>query len=63
MAKDGEDGSKTGTVAERLQVRPASLSPARQNLIEKGIIYMPERGRVAFTVPNMASFIQRQFND
>lgn len=63
MAKDGEDGSKTSTVAERLQVKPASLSPARQNLIEKGIIYMPERGRVAFTVPNMATFIQRQFND
>lgn len=62
-AKDGEDGSGTSTVAERLQVKPASLSPARQNLIEKGIIYMPERGRVAFTVPNMASFIQRQYND
>lgn len=63
MAKDGEDGSKTSAVADRLQVKPASLSPARQNLIEKGIIYMPERGRVAFTVPNMASFIQRQYND
>ena len=63
MAQDGEDGSKTSALAERLSVKPASLSPARQNLIDKGIIFMPERGRVAFTVPNMASFIQRQFTD
>ncbi|WP_136709032.1 AAA family ATPase [Agromyces sp. H66] len=63
MARDGEDGSRTSELAERLKVKPASLSPARQNLISKGIIFMPERGRVAFTVPNMAAFIQRQFAD
>jgi len=63
MAVDGDDGARTGEIASRLDVKPASLSPVRQNLIDKGIIYMPERGRVAFTVPNMAAFIKRQFQD
>lgn len=63
MATDGDTGSRTAELAARLLVKPASLSPARQNLIDKGIIYMPERGRVAFTVPNMAAFISRQFQD
>jgi hypothetical protein len=63
MAIDGDNGTRTAELATRLDVKPASLSPARQNLIDKGIIYMPERGRVAFTVPNMAAFIQRQFQD
>ncbi|RDV44912.1 ATP-binding protein [Leifsonia sp. ku-ls] len=60
MAMDGDAGSRTGELALRLDAKPAALSPARQSLINKGIIYMPERGRVAFTVPNMAAFIQRQ---
>ncbi|WP_426625727.1 ATP-binding protein [Leifsonia sp. McL0607] len=60
MAPDGDSGSRTAEIALRLDVKPARLSPSRQNLIDKGIIYMPERGRVAFTVPNMAAFIQRQ---
>lgn len=61
MAGDGDHGSRTSEIADRMNVKPASLSPARQNLIDKGIIYMPERGRVAFTVPNMAAFIRRQY--
>lgn len=60
MSVDGDRGTRTSDVAERLTTRPTSLSPARQSLIDKGIIYMPERGRVSFTVPNMAAFIQRQ---
>lgn len=63
MAADSDEGTRTSEIAARLEVKPASLSPARQNLIDKGIIYMPERGRVAFTVPHMAAFIQRQYQD
>ncbi|MGD8194072.1 ATP-binding protein [Herbiconiux sp. P18] len=61
MAADGDVGSRTATVAERLVLPATSLSPARQSLIDKGVIYMPERGRVAFTVPGMAAFIHRQY--
>jgi hypothetical protein len=60
MAEDGDEGSSTATIAERLGLKPSSLTPARGKLIEKGIIYAPERGRVAFTVPGMAGYIHRQ---
>lgn len=60
MAVDGDSGSSTAEIASRLAVKPSSLTPARGKLIEKGIIYAPERGRVAFTVPGMAGFIERQ---
>ncbi len=60
MAADGDDGSQSGEVAKRLQRKPSSLGPTRANLIAKGLIYAPEHGRIAFTVPGMASFINRQ---
>lgn len=60
MAADGDPGSGSGEVAARLDRRPASLGPVRANLIAKGLIYAPEHGVVAFTVPGMAAFIQRQ---
>jgi hypothetical protein len=40
----------------------ASFGPARASLISKGLIFAPEHGIVAFTVPGMADFIQRQPN-
>jgi hypothetical protein len=51
---------RTSEIAERMGAKPTSLSPARQSLIQKGIIYAPERGLVSFTVPNMAQFVLRQ---
>jgi hypothetical protein len=63
MASDGDQGSRTAAVADRLMLPATSLSPARQSLIDKGVIYMPERGRVAFTVPGMSGFIHRQYAD
>jgi hypothetical protein len=38
----------------------ASAGPVRQTLIEKGLIYSPERGLVAFTVPHFAEFMRRK---
>jgi hypothetical protein len=60
MAVDGDAGSSTGAVAERLGKRATSLGPTRASLIAKGLIYAPEHGMVAYTVPGMAAFIQRQ---
>ena len=60
MAQDGEQACSTRTVAERLQSSHQSLGPARAGLIAKGLIYAPEHGLVAFTVPGMAEFILRQ---
>lgn len=60
MAQDEDDGSGSGEIAARLSRKPASLGPVRANLIAKGLIYAPDHGVVAFTVPGMASFITRQ---
>lgn len=60
MAADGDGGSSSGTVAERLGKKITSLGPTRAALIAKGLVYAPEHGVVAFTVPGMAAFISRQ---
>ena len=60
MAFDGDAGSSSGDVAARLGRGVTSFGPARASLISKGLIFAPEHGVVAFTVPGMADFIQRQ---
>lgn len=40
--------------------RVSDLSVARNELIKKGLVYAPERGLLAFTVPGMSDFIRRQ---
>lgn len=60
MAQDGDKWSSTTTVSERMNTTLTGVSSLRQRLIDKGIIYAPEKGRVAFTVPGMSSFIDRE---
>lgn len=60
MASDGDAGSSSGEVAARLGPAPTASAPPRASLISKGLIYAPEHGVVAFTVPGMADFIRRQ---
>lgn len=62
MAIDGDQGSNTGTVATRMGKKVGALGMARGNLIAKGLVYAPEHGKVAFTVPRMADFITRQID-
>jgi hypothetical protein len=50
----------TAQVASTLSRRPASLSPARDSLIKKGLIYSGERGTVAFTVPHFGRYLRGQ---
>lgn len=63
MAKDGDEPSNTGAVALRMGMKVTSLGPTRAQLISKGLIYSPEYGQVAFTVPGMAAFIERQHHE
>lgn len=60
MAEDGDEGSASSDVATRLGRTVGSVSPTRNGLIAKGLVYAPEHGVVAFTVPGMAAFIDRQ---
>jgi hypothetical protein len=58
---DTEDEAvPTAEVARTLERRPASLSPARDALIKKGLIYSGERGTVAFTVPHFGRYLRTQ---
>ncbi|GAB7041295.1 ATP-binding protein [Catenuloplanes niger JCM 9533] len=58
---DGLDGAvPTSDIARSLGRRPASLSPARDALIKKGLIYSGERGTVAFTVPHFGRYLRTQ---
>lgn len=40
--------------------RVSDLSVARNEAIKKGLVYAPERGQLAFTVPGMHTFIAQQ---
>jgi DNA polymerase III delta prime subunit len=48
----------TSDVAAHLERRPQSLSPARDALLKKGLIYSGERGRIAFTVPHFGRYLR-----
>lgn len=60
MAIDDDENSSSGEVAHRLGKKITALGPTRANLINKGLVYAPEYGQIAFTVPRMADFINRQ---
>jgi len=60
MAQLGDDPVPTAQVAEELGVKPSSVSPARDGLIKKGLIYSSERGLIAFTVPHFGRFLRTQ---
>ncbi len=50
----------TADIAKLLSRRPQSLSPARDGLIKKGLVFSGERGTVAFTVPHFGKFLRNQ---
>jgi hypothetical protein len=50
----------TADVAGVLGKKPQSLSPARDSLLKKGLIYSGERGRIAFTVPHFGRYLRAQ---
>jgi hypothetical protein len=54
----GDGPVSTADLARHLGRRPQSLSPARDGLIKKGLVYSGERGRVAFTVPHFGQFLR-----
>ena len=58
MAAIGDEPVPTSNVAEELARKPSSLSPARDGLIKKGLIYSSERGLIAFTVPHFGKFLR-----
>jgi len=54
----GEEPVGTAEVAAHLNRKPQSLSPARDSLMKKGLVYSGERGKVSFTVPHFGRYLR-----
>lgn len=63
MAEDLDQPSASSEVARRMGLKPTSLGPYRANLINKGLVYAPEHGVLAYTVPGMAAYVHRHRED
>lgn len=61
MVRCGELPCNMKDVAEQLGESAQKVSPLRAQLIHKGFIYAPQRGTVAFTVPQFDKFLKRMY--
>lgn len=59
MAGLGDGAHRSADIAEALGVNINSLGPNRAKLIQKGMIYSPTHGDLAFTVPLFDEFMLR----
>ncbi|MBA2773678.1 MAG: AAA family ATPase [Nocardioidaceae bacterium] len=59
-ARNHDGPVSTADVAASLGRKPSSLSPARDGLIKKGLVFAEERGVVRFTVPHFGKFLRTQ---
>jgi hypothetical protein len=59
LAETTEGAVSTADVAHHLGRKPSSLSPARDSLIKKGLVYSGERGTIAFTVPHFGEYLRK----
>ena len=59
MARLGSGPYRSGEIAEALGRKLSSVAPTRQRLIDKGVVWSPNHGQVAFTVPLFDEFITR----
>lgn len=60
IARSGEDQPRSSRIAHLMGSAPTAVSDVRDSALKKGLIWAPEHGRIAFTVPHMADFIRRQ---
>lgn len=59
MAELGPEPQKAADVAKLLDRDSTQLGPTRAELIEMGLLYTPEHGYAAFTVPDFDKFMLR----
>ena len=59
MAQLGPGTHSTGEIAKKLGVVTSSISVRRQDLMDKGMIYSPAYGALAFTVPMFDRYLKR----
>jgi DNA-binding CsgD family transcriptional regulator len=59
LAELGNHPQRSGEIAQMLGVKSESVAPLRAGLIGKGMIYSPQHGDTAFTVPLFDEFMKR----
>lgn len=59
LADLGEGSKRSGDIADRLGLKVTSIGPTRSKLITKGMIYSPQHGETAFTVPLFDEYMRR----
>jgi hypothetical protein len=59
MAELGPDAQKASDVAETMGRTSENLAPTRAELINIGLLYTPQHGYAAFTVPHFDRFMMR----
>ncbi|MDO5103301.1 MAG: ATP-binding protein [Lautropia sp.] len=60
LASMGPEPQRSSDVAAAMQRKAQSVAPTRDNLIKKGMLYAPEHGLIAFTVPLFDEFMLRE---
>lgn len=63
LAEFGPGPVRSGDIAAKLNVRTQSVGPVRSSLIKKGMIYSPQHGDTAFTVPLFDAYMRRVMPD
>ncbi|MFV0458880.1 MAG: AAA family ATPase [Actinomycetales bacterium] len=59
-AEAGDGPVQTAEIAKHLGRKPQSLSPARDALMKKGLVWSGERGQIAFSVPHFGRYLRAQ---
>ncbi len=59
MAELGPGPHRSGDIATCYDAKVSSLAPTRSSLIEKGMVWSPNHGDTAFTVPMFDEFMRR----
>lgn len=59
MAELGSGPHRSGDIAACFKARVSSLAPTRSSLIVKGMVWSPNHGDTAFTVPMFDEFMKR----
>ncbi|MCU1526444.1 MAG: ATPase [Frondihabitans sp.] len=63
MAELGPDAQKAADVARVMSRESSQLGPTRAELIDMGLLYTPDHGYAAFTVPEFDKFLLRAVPD
>ena len=62
IAREGEDAS-INPLLQLLKLSNHRIQPLVARLEHKGLLYRPERGRLAFTVPLLGDYLVRNAGD